>query len=610
MIPNTAVRSSRSLKPITIATMFAYAAMSAMSAQAADGVVIIGDSLSDGGYYAAIGGQRFTTNPGKTAAEYIAEDLGFTTTPSNQGGSNYAQGGAKVNSDSLSTPPGFAQRPISAQVTEFLSANAGQASNKIILIQGGANDAFQNLAMYSGGYITQAQLAGLTQQSVVDFVTQIAKLSYLSGSEQIIVQNMPNLGVAPAFQSAGAAAAAGASQLAQGFNAGVSQGLAQTGLSVVLLDNYSLISEVVANPTAYGFTNATGVACTVSSSLFCSANTLVSPDAASTYVFADGVHPTTAAQKLSAQYALSVLKAPAQVGVVGAAAMTAGQRYAQRLMSYAPNVSDQAWHAFADAGYSKTDFGKAADSKNKYLLVGADRRISAGNVHAGLTLGYDRASGDLGAAAGEFNLKETSVGAYVGKKADQGAIMGYVRYGRLSADIDRNIALGAANRTESGSSKGAHYTIGVQGNLVLGTFANGKVKHGPVGGFAYEKMRLDGYDEAGNTSTSMSFGAQKREGMVASLGYQLRGEFGKVKPYASLSYEVDGTDADNIKARLKSAPTSFSTEAPKSDNGVRLKLGAQIDLAKNVNLVVGAERTFGKDSGQQTVFNLGVDARF
>ena len=61
--------------------------------------------------------------------------------------------------------------------------------------------------------------------------------------------------------------------------------------------------------------------------------------------------------------------------------------------------------------------------------MGADRRISAGNAHAGLTLGYDRASGDLGAAAGEFNLKETSVGAYVGKKADQGAIMGYVRYG-------------------------------------------------------------------------------------------------------------------------------------------------------------------------------------
>ena len=607
MIRNTAAPFSRSLKPITIATIFACAAM---SVQAADGVVIIGDSLSDGGYYAAIGGQRFTTNPGKTAAEYIAEGLGFTTTPSNQGGSNYAQGGAKINSDSLSTPTGFAQRPISTQVTEFLSANAGQsAANKIILIQGGANDAFQNLAMYSGGYITQAQLAGLTQQSVVDFVTQIAKLSLLSGSQQIIVQNMPNLGVTPAFQSLGATAAAGATQLAQGFNAGVVQGLTKTGVSVVLLDNYSLISEVVANPTAYGFTNATGVACTVSSSLFCSSNTLVSPDAASTYVFADGVHPTKKKQKLSAQYALSVLKAPAQAGVVGAAAMSAGQRYAQRLMTYAPNVGDQAWHAFADAGYSKTEFGQA-DSKNKYLLVGADRRISAGNAHAGLTLGYDRASGDLGTAAGEFNLKETSVGAYVGKKGEQGAIMGYVRYGRLSADIDRNIALGAANRTESGSSKGTHYTIGFQGNLVVGTLANGKVQHGPVGGFADEKMRLDGYDEVGNTSTSMSFGEQKREGMVASLGYQLRGDFGKVKPYATVSYEVDATDADNIKARLKSAPTSFGTVAPKADNGLRVQVGTQIDLAKNVNLLIGAERTFGKDSGQETAVNLGVNARF
>ena len=600
-------RFSNPLKPISAITLLACAAM---NAQAADGVVIIGDSLSDGGYYAAIGGQRFTTNPGKTAAEYIAENLGFTTTPSNQGGTNYAQGGAKVNSDSLSTPAGFAQRPISTQVNEFLTANAGKnAANTVFLIQGGANDAFQNLTMYSSGYITQAQLASLTQQSVVDFVTQVAKLSKLTGSQQIIVQNLPNLGATPAFQSLGAAAAAGATQLAQGFNAGVNQGLAQAGLSVVLLDNYTMLNEVVANPTAYGFSNATGVACTVSSSLFCSGNTLVSPDAASSYVFADGVHPTTAAQKLSAQYALSVLNAPARVGVVGAAAMSAGQRYAQRLMTYAPNAGDQTWHAFADAGYSKSDFGQA-DSKNKYLLVGADRRISAGHVHAGVTAGYDRASGDLGAAAGEFNLKETSVGAYVAKKADQGEILAYARYGWLNADIDRSIALGTATRTESGTSKGAHYTIGVQGSLVLGTLAAGKIQHGPVGGFAYEHMRLNGYDEASSTSTAMSFGAQKREGLVANVGYQLRGDFGTIKPYASLSYEVDGTDADAITARLKSAPTSFSTAAPKADNGLRLKLGTQIDLAKNVNLVLGAERTFGKDSGQETAVNIGLDARF
>ena len=73
---------------------------------------------------------------------------------------------------------------------------------------------------------------------------------------------------------------------------------------------------------------------------------------------------------------------------------------------------------------------------------------------------------------------------------------------------------------------------------------------------------------------------------------------------------MDGTDVDRIKARLKSVSTSFSADAPKTDNGLRLKLGTQIDLAKNVNLVVGAERTFGKDAGQETAVNIGLDARF
>lgn len=589
------------MKPLVCATALACASMSVHAADYSN-AIIFGDSLSDGGAY----GSRFTTNPGMTAVEYAAQALGLQTSQAVTlsgvitGGNNYAQGGAMVNT----VAPKALPMPISSQVGLYLMQNAGKAdSSAVYFIQGGANDVFNG----SESGLSFPELLGKTQQAAADLATQIQKLQ-TAGAQTIIVQNLPNIGITPDYVG-NPMASAGGNMLSQAFNATLKQSIADKNLSVVLLDTYGLINEVVARPSEYGFTNAKDKACTSSGSLYCSPQTLVSPDAASTYVFADGVHPTTAAQKLSAQYALSVLKAPAQVGVVGAAALSGGQRYAQRLMTYAPNVGDQTWHAFADAGYSKTDFGKA-DSNNKYLLVGADRRISAGNAHLGLTLGYDRASGDLGASAGAFKLNETSLGAYVGKKAEQGAVMAYMRYGRLSADVDRNIALGAAKRTESGSSKGTHYTLGVQGYLDLGTFANGRIKHGPVGGFAYEKMRLNGYDEAGNTSTAMSFGAQKREGMVAHLGYQLRGDFGKIKPYASLNYEVDGTDADNISTRLKSVSSSFSTSAPKADNGLRLKVGAQIDLAKNVNLVVDAERTFGKDTGQETAVNLGVDARF
>jgi hypothetical protein len=41
-------------------------------------VYILGDSLSDAGQY----GSRFTTNPGLTAPEYLAQRYGFTVRPS------------------------------------------------------------------------------------------------------------------------------------------------------------------------------------------------------------------------------------------------------------------------------------------------------------------------------------------------------------------------------------------------------------------------------------------------------------------------------------------------------------------------------------------------
>ena len=53
MMYNAAANFPKALKPITLATMLACAAMNAQAGY--DGVVIIGDSLSDGGYYSAIG---------------------------------------------------------------------------------------------------------------------------------------------------------------------------------------------------------------------------------------------------------------------------------------------------------------------------------------------------------------------------------------------------------------------------------------------------------------------------------------------------------------------------------------------------------------------------
>ena len=110
-------------------------------------------------------------------------------------------------------------------------------------------------------------LQALTYQSGIDFATQVATLAQ-SGAKYIVVQNVPNIGVAPAFVNTPYATAA--TGLSKAYNDVVAGAVTQLGLNIVALDSYNLLGEIVANPSAYGFSNATGVACTTSSSIMCS----------------------------------------------------------------------------------------------------------------------------------------------------------------------------------------------------------------------------------------------------------------------------------------------------------------------------------------------------
>ena len=58
-----------------------------------------GDSLTDAGSFKPVlppGTGKFTINPGPIWAEVLAQRYGSTATPANQGGNDYAEGGARV----------------------------------------------------------------------------------------------------------------------------------------------------------------------------------------------------------------------------------------------------------------------------------------------------------------------------------------------------------------------------------------------------------------------------------------------------------------------------------------------------------------------------------
>src|SRR5947207_15537636 len=78
---------------------------------------VFGDSLSDAGQY----GSRFTTNPGLTFPMYLTERYGISVTPSFTGGTDFAQGGARVNAPAGNLPPGTPNLSVTQQVSTLLA---------------------------------------------------------------------------------------------------------------------------------------------------------------------------------------------------------------------------------------------------------------------------------------------------------------------------------------------------------------------------------------------------------------------------------------------------------------------------------------------------------
>src|SRR5258706_1582525 len=200
------------------------------AAQQFSQVFVFGDSLSDAGYYkpvlAASGVPpslltilgRFTTAPGPVWSELVSAYYGAPTGPSNANSGNiFAQGGARVASNSTSTPTGAAQRPVTTQVTEYLTRAGGSADPRALYaIWAGANDVIQTLGALSTGAITSDQGSAAIQAAATAEIQQIARLR-AAGARHIVVFNLPNIGATPGLRAAGATASAGATQLSAGF---------------------------------------------------------------------------------------------------------------------------------------------------------------------------------------------------------------------------------------------------------------------------------------------------------------------------------------------------------------------------------------------------------
>lgn len=600
----------------------AIAATFSLTAAAADfsNTYFFGDSLTDSGSFAPFlppGTGRFTTNPGPVWSENVAATLGTNATPATAGGNNFAQGGARVT-----LLPGVPETsaltagalPVRDQVSAYL-AGFGQAdSNALYSVWAGANDIFRAI---DASKPESANPVGYLVGTAGELVGEVARLQ-AAGARYILVSTVPDIGATPFGASLGPANAAAVTGLVGAYNQTLFGGLSAAGIKVIPLDTFTLLHEVIASPAAYGFVNVTVPACGATGSLVCTSADFVAPDADRTFLFADGVHPTTATHRIISDYALGVIEAPRAISLLAEsplqtrAALFATVYDQAAVGSWArPQAGRNLW---VSAGGGRLKYTSSAAvpgaSGNPYdVAVGVDTRLSP-NLVVGAALGLSSVKPDFSVAGGNYKQEEQALALYAGYRRGPFHAAAVAAAGNIDYDTTRVVALGPASRSISGSTSGSNLSLGVLAGYDLSAT---ELKHGPIVGLHSQRVRVDGFSENDSSSSGMSFGEQKRSSLVGSIGYQASYDLGRTLPYARLTLDHEFRKNErSVSASLATLPGNgfdLPAFAPDRTYGTAvLGVGAKFTPAVSGNLALTAR--FGQDNVRSYGLQAGISMGF
>jgi outer membrane lipase/esterase len=307
-------------------------------------IIVFGDSLSDNNYadrFPRPKGRLATFSNGPTLADYFSE--GFlgrpirannlhpltnsknpkTYTNCKLNGDDYAAGGATTLGPGL-TPNQMLYSPPSTalQIKQYIKNHAikGKISPRnLYILWAGSNDVLYAFWKNEHDLLHLVPAVLTVADTTADnIISQVQKLHRM-GARHIIVINLPDFGVAPAFKSPVKCLIF--TEIASQLNNRLAEGLAQKklGFHVMQFDAFHLLEKLVhsypkglvINGKSYKFKNITTPAC---------GNKAVMQDkkmaiecfalpGTSHYLFMDDVHPTTYAHKLIAMLLLNHVKA-------------------------------------------------------------------------------------------------------------------------------------------------------------------------------------------------------------------------------------------------------------------------------------------------------------
>ncbi|MGI9241945.1 MAG: SGNH/GDSL hydrolase family protein [Verrucomicrobiales bacterium] len=257
-------------------------------------IYAFGDSLCDTGNFFALTGSpgapyfegRFSN--GLVWIEYLAEEMGMR--PDDV--VNYAVGGASTGRENERDIPGLTNFPgLQDEIDYFEEDLGGKSADQraLYIVWAGANDFLIADAK------TPEEIEATIKTAIGNTVVAALRL-YEAGARRILVPGLPDLGLTPYGQLGGQSAQL--SYVTYLYNEALEAALDQleaAGIRTSRLDSAQLIQDMVAEPAAFGLSNATDPFLAVGGD-------------PSGFLFWDAIHPSTTGHWSIAQEAMNVLR--------------------------------------------------------------------------------------------------------------------------------------------------------------------------------------------------------------------------------------------------------------------------------------------------------------
>jgi outer membrane lipase/esterase len=625
-----------------------------------------GDSLVDNGNIPRITGLPYPPAPlyvgfrfsnGPTFAEYLPGLLGLGSDLGTAygTGTNFGVGGALSGSGNTTVLPGIGPLPLPglADEIDLFQAEGRRFSNRDLpAVWAGANDYFALLG--GGGLPSQAVATATVIQDTTNLEDAASRLINL-GARRLVFLNLPDLGRLPFVNSIAnpvqrAIVSAAATQITDNHNQILASDLArlhsQTGANIFLFNANLAFKQVLADPARYGFSNVTDAANANPSILF-------APVAVqNTFLFWDGVHPTTAAHLLVARYIANMVDAPTTLASQ-TQLMTYGSRALGDLLyeqleplsvltpaspppAPAPVLEGKAALAKAPVAPPTNTISLGPEYKWSIFLLGNYREGSRdsqfnslgfdyylGNVaiggsytfnqliSAGLLFGYGYNKADLDSGQGHVDVNAYQVGGFLnfhGPNWFAGAIaaFGYDEYEQKRPGI--------LGDTIKGEPNGQTILVGAQSAYFwrLGDFSAG-----PIGSLTFTSTNVESYTETGDPLLTQDVQGRRVNDLFGTIGLRAKFDFRLggtlLQPYVKAEYEREILgDGTNVKTKF-TAESALQLETRVEDSSQdygRLGAGIHLRFTERLSGTLGFDALVGRANGQEYTGNAGFSISF